>query len=267
MTADLSTRLRTLGEAGDETAPPTGDLIERGRRRRRTRRLTGAGAVLSVAVVVTGLAIAGLPASRPSPPTAAASSGASPTDAGPVSLALAAQTTEQTSHHLNLEVRFDHATTPAIRMEGGYDPATGNAYMRSLGELRKFDEERQVGGVCWVDSGHHRWQRTPDGLCFRAGVGTKSGYFRDPWGLLGELKSTGNAQYAGRSDGVDTWNFTSEERRDTITLHYNGTVKVDVKTSRVLSIDFTESIPGQTATSTLTVSYHDYGQPVVVKAP
>jgi hypothetical protein len=259
MTADLSDRLRTLGEAGEDTPPPTDDLIRRGKRLVRTRRMAGAGAVLTIAAAAATLTLVGQhPWSKPSAPTAAASS------AGPVSLALAAQTSEQTAHRVTVKVRYNQGDLQGLDFEGGYDPATGNAYIRDLGRL-KFTEERQIGNVCWINSGGH-WQRT-QGLCFRGNIGTQAGYFRDPLGLLDELKTEGDATYAGRSNGVDTWTFTSEDRRDHATLHYTGTVKVDVATSRVLSLEFTESVPGEAVTSTIAASYHDYGKPVVVTAP
>lgn len=259
MTADLSTRLRTLGEAGEDTPPPTDDLIQRGRRLVRTRRMAGAGAVLAVAAVATTLVLVGQhPSSKPPAPTAAASV------AGPVSLTLAAQTSEQIAHRVTVKVRHNQSDLPGLDFEGGYDPATGNAYIRNLGQL-KFTEERQVGKVCWINSGGH-WQRTQS-LCFKGTIGTQAGYFRDPLGLLDELKQEGDAKYAGRSNGVDTWTFTSEDRRDRVTLHYTGTVKVDVATSRVLSLECTQSVPGEAVTSTIAASYHDYGKPVVVTAP
>ncbi|WP_027345714.1 hypothetical protein [Hamadaea tsunoensis] len=263
MTPDLSTRLRTLGEAGEDSPPPTDDLIRRGRHKLRTRRVSAAGAVLTVAVVATGWALTGhQPSHQPSPQPGTQQGPAAV--AAPVSLALAAQTSEQVPYRLTMHIGYQGTDARPVTFEGGYDPATGNAFIRDAANL-KFSEERQVGGYCWVDSGGS-WRREK-GLCFSGGVGGKVGFVRDPKGLLDELKAAGDTTYAGRSNGVDSWKFTSEDRRELATLHYAGTVKVDVATSRVLSVEFTESIPGETVTSLTTVSYHDYGKPVVVTAP
>src|SRR5262245_22842746 len=149
MTADLSARLRTLANGDEDTPPPTDDLIQRGKRLVRTRRMAGAGVVLTVAAVATTLTLAGQhPSSKPSAPTAAASV------ASPVALALAAQTSEQVAHRVTVKVRHNRSDLPGLDFEGGYDPATGNAYIRDLGQ-RKFTEERQVGNVCWINSGGH----------------------------------------------------------------------------------------------------------------
>lgn len=261
MTDDLFNRLRTLGAAGPDSPPPTADLIRRGRGKLRTRRVSAAGAVLTVAAVATGWTLAG-PSPAKTTPAQSAQSAQSP--AAPVSLALAAQTSEAVPYRLTMNITYSAPDVKPLKMEGGFDPGTGDAYMRDLAN-RKFIEERAVGGHCYVFTGKE-WQRLDDG-CFKAGVGTKAGYVRDPKGLLEELKTAGDTQYAGRADGVDTWTFTAEDPRDRVTLRYTGTVKVEVATSRVLAVDFTESIPGSPVTSTIAVSYHDYGKPLVVKVP
>ncbi|HKE67017.1 MAG TPA: hypothetical protein VKB59_20545 [Micromonosporaceae bacterium] len=252
MTSDLSTRLRALAEADAEPVPPIDELILRGRRRVRTKRATTTGVALTVALA-TALAVAqGVGIGRPTPAAA-----------HPVSLAIAAQISDQLSYQLTLRSGPADAA-PTITLDGGYDATTGNAFLRDGGG-GNFAEQRIFDGICWVSHGG-QWDRTTS-PCFQSGNGTNALHYLDPARLVDELTSDGKTTYVGRSNGVDTWRFVTVDRHNLSTLTYGGTATVEVATRRILSVEFTNAVPGNAVSTMVTVSYHDYGAPVVVTAP
>jgi hypothetical protein len=269
----LASALHELAGQEDAGVPPVGPLLRRGRRARRTR--LALFATVGVAGVTGGAVLAtGAPGPSGSAPVAE-----HPPNAGHVSLALAAQTTQRSTFRVAMKVILGNAAGPSstgpstyvTTYEGAFDPANKRGYLKSTsGNRAKFSEERTLGNQCFTRGPNAKWI-TNNQPCLGIGMlATGVSTATDPASMLNQLKSLKTTTYSGRtgsgSAAVDTWKITYTQRSTESTLTDTGTVTVNVATSQVATLSIHESSSPSTW-SDVSLDFSGYGQPVDVVAP
>ena len=269
----LTSALHELAGQEDAGVPPVGLLLRRGRRSRRTR--LALFATVGVAGVTGGAVLAtGAPGPSGSAPIAEHVS-----NAGHVSLALAAQTTQRSTFHVAMKVTLGNAAGPSgsgpstyvMTYEGAFDSANKRGYLKSTsGSQAKFAEERTIGNQCFTRGPNAKWI-TNNQPCLGIGaLATGVATATDPASLLDQLKSLKTTTYSGRTGtgaaAVDTWRIAYTQKTTGSTLTDTGTVTVNVATSRVAALSIRESSSPSTW-SDVSLDFSDYGQPVNVVAP
>lgn len=255
--------LRGLADDGAVAQAPVAQLVSRGNAARARRSGVRGAAGLGVASLAAVLA---------------ATTGSSPT-AGPaphdVSLALAADSTANTSYHVKVTTKLgDLASTPDLVLEGGFDTAHKNAYLTQIGVgWASFGAEREVAGVCYREwpaaSGPWPWQKLPGG-CFDS----SDGWVSDPDVLLRKLTSDGETKLLSRTgsgaDEVDVWSYSYLVPRtwaggitkDT----YAGEATVVGEHVVKLTQQVTDS-EGMKDAGITTYEFSDFGAPISVTVP
>jgi hypothetical protein len=281
----LSAALRDLAGRGPSGAPPLGDLVARGRRRRHARTaLAGAAGVTGVAVVAA-LASTG-PRAGLTPDTASGVSAAS--RPSPISLSLAAERTDASPFHYSLTSSTTSGRAggagkaSTATSQGAFDPSTLRGYATAVGGGQSAQSIR-IGDTCYAQPvADGPWLILP---CSPppSSLTTLGDLTQDPAAVLKQLEADGLATYAGRtgsgSDEADVWKFTltqkpqasTEDGRIEIGFTATGTARVGVAGGQVAAIDYTVTIaPGQilaTSVTNISITFSDYGAPVHVSAP
>jgi hypothetical protein len=151
----LTTRLHDLADGEPGSAPPTGRLLERGRRARHRRTaLAGTSFALFAVGVVAAVAVAANPADPAQRPPATAGAASSSAADPQLELVAAIRASQTTSYQVKITSKpQDNPTSPAWTTEGAFDPATDTGYLHSpYTEGPGFAEERLVGGVRYAGS-------------------------------------------------------------------------------------------------------------------
>lgn len=275
----LSAGLHDLAGRATPGSPPISTLLSRGRRHRRTRAtFAGAAAVAGIGVVAA-LAATG---SGYGAAHSAAVGVPSGSQAGPISLGLAAARTDASPFHFTLTAKStapkaEGGQTKTASSEGDFDPSTNSGYTKSTGG-RDTGESIAIGGKCYAQPvAGSSWLIVP---CTDDSL---SDLTADPAADLKQLEADGQATYVGRSGSgsgqVDTWKFTITRKTQTLPgnrgtqLGYTatGTATVGVADGHVHAIDFTiKALPNRIVVgvvSDVSITFSDYGVPVHVIAP
>jgi hypothetical protein len=295
----LAGRIHNLADA-ENGAPPTENLLARGRSGRRRRRMVG-GALVAAAVaagVLAGTVSWSAPGQTPDQPTVAAPA---------VRLAAAVAASDNVSYRVRVTTSYGTdserpATTSVV--EGAFDPATRTGYLNSVPQPGTGGAalERLVDGIRYTGCEYcdDQWKQelgTHDRLAYADAMNGVASASADPEALFDALTQAGakiTQTDAGFHFEVDTKDQYGE---------YPVTLVGDVKLgqdNRIASVTYEETVsipktngpgpaptvttttdPGQPTTTTeapeptefytdtqlVTVELFDYGTPVRVERP
>lgn len=274
--SQLTDRLHELATAEPDSAPPTQQLLDRGRqaRRRRTSLVTGASFAVVAVGAVAAAAIAGTPGAAPGgrvPQGTAAASAAAVADPR-LELVAAIANSQNISFQLKATAtaqKGDGKTTvPAYTVvtETAFDPATASGYTRVL---ESDIEYRLVNGVLY-QSNAAQWLR------YR---GTYSSLNLDEDKTRGAFVESADSEVLFQSlrkgdakvekTGSDAYRFTATSSEDSGTVTFAGDVVVGpdrriTKVSYDWRLDYHQ---GGFQQSKVVLEYSGYGVPVTVEVP
>jgi hypothetical protein len=250
---DLRTALRDIADRDEPSSAPSTGLVRRGRRARVGRAARTAGAFGVAGAVLAGVTLHST--------TRAAVPGAEP-----VPLALAAQTTAQTTFHVRLAYTMDTPQRIASPpWDGKYDPVHDRGFL-TLPEANV--EQRQIGPDCYLNDSAGRWHQGYG--CWRLSGSPETGSLGDsanPGELLAQLKRAGNVTYAGRTGSVDTYRFSYSGPLGEFTMTKSGTVDIDVTTRRIVKVSYRMSSTKGLVPVLVVITLDDFGTPVDVAVP
>lgn len=274
--SQLANRLHDLVDDEPDSAPPTRQLLDRGRRARRRRAGTLAGTSFAVVAIgaVAAVAITGTPSTAPGgsvQPDAAATS-AAVTDPR-LELVAAIANSQNISFRLTTTATGGKgdgkATVPVgtAVTEMAFDPATATGYVRIIEDGW---ECRLVNGVLYMSNGAQlQWLRQP---------GTHTSLNMDEDKLRGAFVESADSEQlfvALRSGGkvektgADTYRFAATRSKDGGTVTFTGDIVVgaDKRIAKVTydwRLDYKQ---GAIQWSKVVMEYSGYGEPVTVEAP
>ena len=262
---DLAHRLRELADRDEPAAAPVAEILARGRRTRAVRAAAYATGVTAV-LVLGALATVGLFDAQ----------GAAPITTSPppshVTLALAAQTTAQSTFRFAMTAKSEPGGEVQIRWTGAADPANGRSLIKDARHI-KFVEQRRIGHRCYVlSTPDSRWQslRCPAGP---GALGTTAQLTGNPMAVLEQLKATGSATYVGRTGAgdaaVDTWQFsyTQPSIAGSTPFTSAGTATVNVATNQIANVTFKSGLANEVPDQLISFDFSGYGEPVSIVAP
>lgn len=233
----LSDALHEIADHDDTGVPPVG-LLRRGRRARLGRAVRTATVAAAASVLVAGVVAVAGPGSGVS---------------GPVPLALAAQTTAETTFHFRLdtELMLPGKLVETVPWEGQYDPVHDRGDKRTVEPYGHQLEERQIGSDCFFHNPQGEWYRMQRCGSFTDLPETANlGEAADPGDLLAQLESAGKVSYTGRTgkggNAVDTYRFTYTYTApaDQWIATKTGTVDIDVTSRRIIRVSYQVDFSG-----------------------
>jgi hypothetical protein len=284
----LANRLHDIVDGEPDSTPPTGMLLERGRRARRQRATAMVGATCAVLAlgVATAATVATAPATSRPGVTAEAPSPQLELASPAMELASAITASENISYRIRLKTG-----TPSgqggLTYEGAFDPKTATGYVRQpqddsvMTELL-IDGTRYIGGEpplgqLPADKGpgetYGRYGQYPgkhDRLSLYGDADTVLGAAEpDPAALFKALKSA-NATIAENPDGTLHFEYTAQSKDGSSTTSGNVTLDADGRIAKVaLNGRWQTTAKGRldTGTFTATLELFDYGVEVKVERP
>jgi hypothetical protein len=250
----LNVALHAVADHGDTAAAPVAELVRRGRRSQRNRRVARSAAVLSVVAAVGGTTVLAVSGGGDQP----AQSGQ--VTAARVDLVSAAEATSDTSFRFNLTGRSSNGV--AIDCQGGLDRGAGVGW-----EKDGWHETRFMDGTQYVKLGDKPWRADASTLdqSFDCTGPITNGAI-DPAAVLRSLKGMGQVTYAGRTgsgqDAVDVYKYTFPLKGGQLT--YSGVMEAGVASGYIRKV--ATRISG-VVDGTYTITFSNFGDPVKVTAP
>ncbi len=267
----LTGGLHELAGTVTDSAPPTGQLISRGRRARRQRTALAFGASFALAALGAGaaVAVAATPPHGPGErPQAGASASPAPAEAR---LELVAALTN--SQHVSFRVTTtagpagggaSPGPSGAAVTESAFDPATTSGYIRFTGSRY---EVRLVRGVLYQTNGKDfQWWRQP---------GRHQSLNMDEHPVRGAFMQSGDAGWLLRElregdaevtrTGPHTYRFKATVRAEQ-TFEFAGDIVIGAD-RRIAEARYTWGPAGGAERTAVTMRYSGYGEPVTVEVP
>ncbi|GII29921.1 hypothetical protein [Planotetraspora mira] len=283
----LANRLHGIVDGEPDSAPPTGMLLERGRRARRRRTTAVAGA--TCAVLALGVATAATVATGPAqvrPGVTAEPTSPLKLTSPAMELASAVTASENISYRMRLKTG-NQSGQGGLTYEGAFDPKTATGYVRQPQDDSVITEllingTRYVGGEpplgpLPADKGpgetYGRYGQYPgkyDRLSLYGDPDTVLGAAEpDPAALFKALKSA-NATTAENPDGTLHFEYAAKSKVGSSTTSGDVTLDADGRIAKVaLAGRWQTTAKGRldTGTFTATLELFDYGVKVKVKRP
>jgi hypothetical protein len=272
----LSSAMHGLAERDDVPSAPIEQLLRRAHRARQRR---SASAVATPLMVGTLAASAGVLISN---------NLGQPTDLAPVPVALAAESTAETSFHFRVSmIGTTTAGSPSVvTQDGGYDPVNEVGYIESRTAEGTY-EERHIRHRCYLrDRVSEQWERHPEPCkefdAFNLAAGQALGKGSDPKAMLEQLKSLGSVRYLGRNgtgaSALDTYSFSYDgpmhagvPNLGRPAVRFTGTVKIAVHDQLITEVRYTRTAAADHkavgAMTTVVIRLDSFGTPVTVPVP
>jgi hypothetical protein len=283
----LANRLHDIVDGEPDSTPPTGVLLERGRRARHRR--TTAVVSATCAVLALGVATAAAVATAPATVRTPSSPGVTAEASSPrLELASAIAASENISYKVKVTSALKDLSSNSWLTAGAFDPATATGYLHSpYQEGPGFYEERLIDGVRFAgEAGIDRkvhWKQYPgkqDRLNYDLALNGVLGASADPDQLLKALRQEGvtiTQTRAGTYHFKSTTSFKDAKGAGTVTVVGDVTLDADKRIAKVI-YDWTsesgqygsraqDDKRGQKVHIRVAMEFSDYGTPVTVERP
>ncbi|MFI6263099.1 hypothetical protein [Micromonospora sp. NPDC051006] len=280
----LAHRLHDIVDGEPDSVPPTGALLERGRRARRRRTTTMVSA--TCALLALGAATAATVVTMPNPGRPGVSAEGSP-PARPASPAMELVSAVTASENISYRIRLTNSGPGGLRYEGAFDPTTATGYVRValddsimtellIGGTRYEGGERPHGPLP-SDKGpgetygrYGQYPGTYDRLSLYAdGSNVLGAAAPDPAALFEALKSA-NATITENPDGTLHFEYVTSAEKGSTNTRGDVTLDGDGRIAKVaITGTWQTTAKGRLDKGTFasTLELFDYGVEVKVKRP
>ncbi|MGI5525128.1 hypothetical protein ACQEUX_29905 [Micromonospora sp. CA-259024] len=279
----LSQRLHDIVDGETDSVPPTGALIERGRRARRRRTTAVVGTTCALLALGVGTAVT-VTTNSPSGPPSVTAGAARPESVTPAMRLVSAAAA---SENISYRMRLTNSGPQGLTYEGAFDPRTATGYVRVpqddsvmtellINGTRYEGGERPLGKLP-ADKGpgetYGRYGQYPgryDRLSlYDDGNGVLGAAQPDPAALFAALKRA-NATITENPDGTLHFTYTTTGRDGSSSTAGDVRLDRDGRIATVaLTVTWQSTAKGRLDTGTVnsTLELFDYGTDVTVKRP
>ncbi|MER7893716.1 hypothetical protein ABTX15_28265 [Micromonospora sp. NPDC094482] len=280
----LAHRLHDIVDGEPDSVPPTGALLERGRRARRRRTTTMVSA--TCALLALGAATAATVATMPTPGRSGVTAEGTP-PARPASPAMELVSAVTASENISYRMRLTNSGPDGLRYEGAFDPTTATGYVRValddsiMTELliagTRYEGGERPHGPLPSDKGpgetYGRYGQHPgtyDRLSLYAdGSNVLGAAAPDPAALFAALKSA-NATITENPDGTLHFEYATSAEKGSTTTRGDVTLDGDGRIAKVaITGTWQTTAKGRLDKGTFasTLELFDYGVEVKVNRP